>query len=120
LKEQGIDFDPTQFPSQVGMIFVPGELSESASVIYKFAKELAKEKKELKILAAYDLKKKAVISAEEFTVIAKLPSREVLLAMVMGAMTGPIRKLMYLLIELGKQPSFAPKAGGSEKMVEAQ
>ncbi len=113
MKEQGVEFDPVQFESQLGTIFIPGSLSESASVVYKFAKEVAKEKKsgkagsgfagEFKLLGAFDIKEKKFMTAEEFLVIAKLPSREVLLGMVLGGMTGPLRAFMYLLQELAKR-----------------
>ena len=110
MKEKGIEFDPVEFEAQVGTIFVPASLSESASIIYKFAKEIAKEKKEFKILGAFDIADKKVLTAEEFTVIAKLPSREVLLGMVLGAMTGPLRAFMYLLQEIAKKSVGTPAA----------
>lgn len=112
LKEAGIDFDPTQFPSQVGMIFIPNELSESAGLIYKFVKELAKEKKEFKILGVYDKEGKTFISAEEFVIIAKLPSREVLLSQLVGVLTGPIRAFMYVIDQVSKRQPVAASAAG--------
>jgi large subunit ribosomal protein L10 len=119
MKEQGIEFDPVQFDSQLGTIFVPKSLSESASIIYKFAREVAKEKKEFKILGAFDTKEKKALTAEEFTVIAKLPSREVLLSMVLGGMTGPLRAFMYLLQELAKRtPAVAGNESSSAKATE--
>src|SRR3989344_1705975 len=66
LKNHGIDFDPMQFPAQVGAFYIPEDLSTVASPIFKFAKELAKEKKEFKVLGAYDLVMKAAIPVEEF------------------------------------------------------
>ncbi len=114
LKNSGIDFDPLQFTAQVGTFFIPEDLSSVAAPIYKFAKDLAKAKKEFKVLGAYDLVAKAAVSAEEFTVVAKLPSREMLLAMVMGAITGPLRAFMYVLSELSKKTPVETKveAGG--------
>ncbi len=103
LKNSGIDFDPLQFSAQVGTFFIPEDLSSVASSIYKFAKELARSKKEFKVLGAYDLVAKTAVSVEEFTTVAKLPSREVMLAMVMGAITGPLRAFMYVLGELSKR-----------------
>ena len=104
LHEAGVAFDPTQFDAQVGAVFVPGELSDGvAAAVHKFSKELVKEKKEFKMLGAYDLSGKVFLSAEAFTIIAKLPSREVLLGMVLGAMTGPLRAFMYVLQERGKK-----------------
>ena len=90
LKEAGIDFDPMQFEAQVGVVFVKGELSDVAATIYKFTKELTKMKKEFRVLGVYDLLQKSFLTPEQFVVIAKLPSRDVLLAMGMGAMTGPL------------------------------
>lgn len=104
LKKSGVDFDPTQFEAQVGTFFIPEDLSSVAGPIHKFAKALAKEKKIFKVLGGYDIAGKAAISVEEFSVIAKLPGREVLLAMVIGGITGPLRAFMYLLLELAKKP----------------
>ena len=114
LKNSGIDFDTLQFTAQVGTFFVPEDLSSVATPIYKFAKELAKAKKEFKVLGAYDLAAKTAVSVEEFTTIAKLPSREVMLAMVMGAITGPLRAFMYVLNEISKKPAFAEASAGKQ------
>lgn len=103
LKEAGIDFDPKQFEAQVGTVFTAKELTSVASQIYKFSKELAKKKKDFKILGAFDLINKSFLGPEQFTIIAKLPSREVLLAQLVGTLAGPIRALMYLLQEKSKK-----------------
>lgn len=103
LEGAGFAYDPTQFSAQVGIIAIPKDLSSAAAVIYKFTKEMAKVKKEFKVLGAYDLVAKTALTAEEFTVIAKLPSREALLAQVLGAFTGPVRAFMYLLQERAKK-----------------
>lgn len=116
LKNSGIDFDPLQFTAQVGTFFIPEDLSSIAGVIYKFAKELARSKKDFKVLGAYDLVAKIPVSAEEFTVVAKLPSREMLLAMVMGAITGPLRAFIYILSELSKKTAGSMPVG-EEKVV---
>ena len=103
LKNKGVDFDPTRFKSQLGIIFIPNELSSSAGSIYKFAKELAKEKKKLKILGVYEIPKGKFLNPDEFTAIAKLPTREVLLSQVLGAMSAPLRAFMYMLSEISKK-----------------
>jgi len=103
LAQKGIDFDTKQFNAQLGTIFLPNELSESAGVIYKFSAELKKENKDFRILGAYDLGNKSFMSAEDFLVIAKLPTREVLLGQLVGVLAGPIRAFMYVLQERGKQ-----------------
>ena len=117
-KNSGVDVDPLQFAAQVGTFFIPEDLSSVAAPIHKFAKELAKAKKEFKVLGAYDLVNKVVIPVEEFTAIAKLPSRETLLAMVLGAFTGTLRAFMYLVQEISKKPTFAEASVGEAKTVE--
>lgn len=103
LKEAGIDFDPKQFEAQVGTVFTAKELTSVASQIYKFSKELAKKKKDFKVLGAYDLAEKSFMDPQQFMIIAKLPNKEVLLSQFLGVLAGPIRALMYLLQEKSKK-----------------
>jgi large subunit ribosomal protein L10 len=117
-KEKGIDFDPAAYEAQVGSMFIPKELSDGAAAsIYKFSRELAKEKKDFKILGAYDLAAKKALTAEEFIMIAKLPSREVLLGQLLGMLTVPLRQFMFVVDQLSKK---TPAAGGAgaEQVVE--
>lgn len=102
LKEAGIEFDPSSTKSAVATVYTPTDLTAVASPIYKFTKELAKRKIDFKVLGAYDAEAKKVLTTAEFTVIAKLPNRETLLAMVIGAMTGPLRAFMYIAGEIAK------------------
>ncbi len=102
-KETGIEWDPLSVKSQVGVIFLPQELSSAASAIHAFAKSLVKENIAFKILGGYNAHLKKGFTADEFTVIAKLPSREALLGMLVGVLAGPIRSLLYVLQEQGKK-----------------
>lgn len=109
LKEAGIEFDPASTKSAIATVYTPTDLTAVASPIYKFLKDLAKRKVEFKVLGAYDAEAKKMLTPAEFTVIAKLPNRETLLAMVMSAMTGPLRAFMYIASELSKKaPAAAP------------
>ena len=103
LKNAGHDFDPTQFEAQLAVIFIPGDLTLAASTVYAFSKELAKNKQDFKILGAYEILKKQFLTAEEFTVIAKLPTKDQLLGMVVGVLVGPIRGFMHVVSELSKR-----------------
>jgi len=106
IKRAGADFDPTQFEAQVGTFFLSEDLTSVASKIHKFSKDLAKKGKNFTVLSAYDLEKKTALSAEEFTAIAKLPTREVLIAMIMGGITGPLRAFMSIVKQLSeRQPT---------------
>ncbi len=103
MKKSGLDFDPVTFTAQVAGVFAKGDVSSIAGIIHKFQKEVVKDKKVLNILGAYEINKKNFLDLKAFTEIAKLPSREVLLQLLMGAITGPIRKMMYTLDEVGKK-----------------
>lgn len=100
LKKDGFDFDPNIFESQLATVFSDKDISEVASVVYKFFKGV--EKKGFKILGAYDLVAKNFVDAETVKMIGNLPPREVLLAQVIGMLTAPIRMLMYVLNEKAK------------------
>ena len=96
-QEAGVDYDPTQFGSQAAVIFVPDEIVSVAGSVYNFAKDLAGEEKELKILGGYDIKEKKVITIDEFNILAKLPTKDILLAQLAIVFTMPIKKLMFAL-----------------------
>lgn len=120
LKRAGVDFDPTQFDSQVGTFFLSGDLTTAAGKIHKFAKDIEKTKKQFKVLSAYDVEKKQAVGVAEFTAIAKLPTREVLIAMVMGGITGPVRAFMSIVKQLSeKGGASAVPAAASEPAVPA-
>ena len=70
--------------------------------IYKFVKDLAKTKKDLKILGGIDLETKKGVSAEEFVKMAKLPTREQLLTQIAVMLTMPVKKVMIALNERSK------------------
>lgn len=103
-QKMGLDFDPSQFKSQLATIFLPKDLSEFAPLIYKFSKGLERAKKgEFKIVGAYNVLDKQFVDANEFIAIAKLPSREVLLAQIAIMLTMPIKQFMTTLNERSKQ-----------------
>lgn len=120
LKDAGVAFDPKQhFKGQLGTVFAPGDALTVASMLYKFAKDLAREKKHFTLLGGYDMAGRKFMSAEEFMVLAKLPSREILLAQVMGMFTISLRQFMFLLGELSKRtPVAASAVGGGTQTVE--
>lgn len=104
LKNKGIDFDPaTKFERQAGMISMPQELFETAGKIQALVKELAKAKKDLKIMGGVDIAAGKEITAAEFALIAKLPSREALLTQIAFMLTMPVKKVMVALGEQAKK-----------------
>lgn len=104
LKNKGIDFNPSaKFARQAGMIASPLAVFEIAGKIQAIVKDIAKAKKELKILGGVDIMTKKEITAEEFMIIAKLPSREALLTQIAFMLTMPVKRVMVALNERAKK-----------------
>mgnify|MGYP001607393661 FL=1 len=101
-KNRGIEFDPVQFDSQVATLFSAEDLTDIAAPIYKFSKEV---KNVFKILGAYDLNNKKFFTADEVKFIGQLPPREVLLAQIVGMISSPLRKFLFVLNEKAKRSS---------------
>lgn len=104
LKNSGIAFNPTEKKDQLGTVFAKGDLSSVASVVHKFAKDLARAKKgTFAVLGAYDENDKKVFDQNEFKTIAMLPSREILLAQIAMMLTMPLKQLMLTINERSKK-----------------
>ena len=93
-EEKGIDFDPEQFETQMGVVFADNDVSSIAGPVYKSG---------ISILGAYDLENKEFFDAETANQIGKLPSREILLSQFVGMLSAPIRMFLYVLSERSKQ-----------------
>ena len=100
----GLDFNPEQFDSQLGTVFSSKDISVIAGPVYRFSRETlgANKKERFKILGAFEVAAKKFLSGEEVKAIGQLPPREVLLGQLMGAISGPMRALLYVLSERGK------------------
>ncbi|PIR98521.1 MAG: 50S ribosomal protein L10 [Candidatus Colwellbacteria bacterium CG10_big_fil_rev_8_21_14_0_10_41_28] len=93
LKEAGVKLDPARFEGQVGTFFVGDELSAPTGLIYRFSKN----HEDFKLLGGYDIERDMAINEDAIVVIGQLPTREVLLAQVVGSIAAPIRGLLYVL-----------------------
>ncbi|MEK7464214.1 MAG: 50S ribosomal protein L10 [Patescibacteria group bacterium] len=98
--EEKIDFDPKKFQGQTGVVFSPKDVSETASLVYKFTKA---NKDLLKISGGLNVKEKTFWSGAEILAIGKLPSREVLLSQLVGMLSMPIKMFMHVLNERAKK-----------------
>lgn len=94
-----LDFNPEEFEGQTGVISSSKDLPEFAGIVYKFSKE----HEDFKILGGFDLKQKKFIEGSEIEMIGRLPSREVLLAQLVGTIAAPIRSFLYILSEKAKK-----------------
>jgi len=116
LKDAGITAAELDVKAPVVTVFAPDDLTSVAGAIYKFSKELAKLKIDFKVLGAFDREGNRAVPLTEFNVIAKLPSREVLLGQVVGTMTGPLRKFMVVLNEIAKKSAEGGSASGGKEV----
>jgi large subunit ribosomal protein L10 len=83
----GVDIAIDSLPGQVAVTLSRSDKVAGLAVLNKYAKEWKKEQKISFAGAYFDGK---IISAEETTTLASLPSREVLLARLLGSMKGPL------------------------------
>lgn len=101
-KELGIEFDSKQFSGQVGVVFSPKDIVETSHAVYAFSKT---QKDVFKILGGFDVAAKQFIEGGDVKKIGQLPSREILLAQVVGMIAFPLKSLMYVLNETSKKRS---------------
>lgn len=114
LTEANIPTEMLDVKAPAVTVFAKGDLTTVAGAIYKFSKELAKKKIDFKVLGGFDRELAKPVTVAEFNVIARLPSREVLLAQVIGTMSGPLRKFMIALQEIAKKNASAGSAQASQ------
>jgi ribosomal protein L10 len=106
LKENKFNLDLLNIKKSFGIIFA-SNLEEIIQAVYKFLKEIEKEKviasADEKILNGFNIKLNKNIQKEEIIFIGKLPPREVALGQLMGMISTPLRSLMYILQEKAKR-----------------
>lgn len=105
LKRKGIEL-PEKWKTQVATVFV-SNIEEASASVYKFFKELEKEKKVsgVKILGGYDVKNNVFLTKNVVTSIGMLPPREALLGQLLYMIAAPIRSFLYVLDQKSKQTS---------------
>lgn len=94
----GGDLFSENFQDQVGLVFANGDVSAAAKEMAAFSKENDA------IQVLFGLFEQKVLSAAEVKYLASLPSREVLLAQVVGTIQAPVstfvRQLSMLILQL--------------------
>ena len=91
LKDANIAFELVPFLGQTAVITFAGTVSDVAGVASKFLKSV-----EGKMFGGLVAGKEA-LTAEYVSRVGELPSREVLLSQLVGALSGPMRALVYVL-----------------------
>ena len=87
----GADQFSDNFKDQVGLVFAKSDIS----VVAKKLVDFSKDNNSLAIVSGFFESK--LMTREQIIVLASLPSREVLLAMVAGTVQAPIAKFVFLL-----------------------
>jgi large subunit ribosomal protein L10 len=121
-----IAFEELGFPKEIepvllgptGVAFTSGEINEIAKILVDFSKEVPA----LKVKGG--LVDKGFMNAASLEVLSKLPSRNVLISMFMGALKSPVQKLVYTLVayqeKLAGQSGAAAPAAAEAPAPEAQ
>ena len=89
--EQGLQFSAKELQGEVGVAFGYGDQVAPAKALVKFSKE----NETFKILGG--IMEGRILSIKDIVALAKLPSREILLAQVVGAFQAPLRGLATVL-----------------------
>ncbi|MBI5732992.1 50S ribosomal protein L10 [Candidatus Jorgensenbacteria bacterium] len=95
LGKESMVFDPDEFKGQTGVVFSPKDMVETSSVVYQFARQQRKDV--FKILGGFDVKAMQFTKSADVIRFGQLPPREVLLGQLVGMLTIPIRKLLFVL-----------------------
>jgi large subunit ribosomal protein L10 len=95
----GVDVDLATLPGQVGLVIAKGDALTPFSVANKYATEWKKEQK-MTFVAGY--MEGRLMDATETAKLATLPSREVLLAKLLGSMMSPLSGLARFFDAAGK------------------
>ncbi|MEK7557419.1 MAG: 50S ribosomal protein L10 [Patescibacteria group bacterium] len=91
LKNAKLDYDPATYDGQMAVVWGTDAVTP-AKIMYEFAKKKADA---LRLLAG--VLEGNTLSLEEITSLAQLPSREQLLAQLVGVLASPARGLVQVL-----------------------
>jgi large subunit ribosomal protein L10 len=104
-KDLSYVIDEGIFAGPTAVAYASGEPNEVAKVLFDFAKDVPAVKVKGGMID------RAFMQPKEIEAFSKLPGRNTLLAMFMGALRSPVQKLVYTLVALrDKVESAAPAA----------
>jgi len=90
-KQSKMEFDVKELEGELALIFGFGDEIMPAKIAYQFSKK----NKNLKILAGFF--ENEIKTAEEMIILAKIPSKEELLAKIIGSIKAPISGFVNVL-----------------------
>jgi large subunit ribosomal protein L10 len=80
-----------KFKNQTGVVFASGDVAAAAKIV----SDMAKKNDKLKVVCGY--MEKSLMDSKGVEALASLPSREVLLAKIIGSMVAPHRGLLGVM-----------------------
>jgi large subunit ribosomal protein L10 len=100
---EGMDEFRGGFRDQVGLVFVKEEVPSVAKVLVEFSKE----NDALNVISAFF--ESRVLTKQRIKNLASLPSRDILLSMLVGTLQAPISGLARVLNQIVLKPMYALK-----------
>lgn len=82
----------------ISLVFLPTDLPAVSKTLYEFSKK----EKNFKILNAYDMAEKRWLASEEVVMLAKLPSRQDLLAQLAYVLKAPMKKFAFVVNQVAQ------------------
>ncbi|MDD2516163.1 MAG: 50S ribosomal protein L10 [Candidatus Gracilibacteria bacterium] len=89
-KVNGMDLEDSMLPNQIAILFSKGDKIAGLTILNKFVKEFKKEEKINFVGGYFDGE---IMDKNKISVIADLPSKEALLARLLGSMMSPLSSL---------------------------
>jgi len=93
MRSLGINAGPHIARTSIAMVSVSEDIPAVAKALYEFSKK----EKNFKILNAYDIGEKQWIEAANVVLLARLPSRQDLLAQLAYVLKSPMKKFAFVL-----------------------
>jgi len=97
LNKKGVEFDPLQYKTQISTLFTMEDLPYNVSLLTN-----PDFRKNLNILAIYDVQNKKLITDEEIIKILSSGSLQDILSKLVFLISSPLRKLLYVLNKIEK------------------
>lgn len=102
-KQKNINVDVLGMSGQIATVFSTNDIVDAAGTVYRFTKAHKDALPGFAMVAGYDIQSGTLYDAAGILELGKLPSRDVLLAQLLGMLNAPIRSFAVVLSEIAKQ-----------------
>jgi large subunit ribosomal protein L10 len=104
-KESNMEVSTQQFQGQIGTVFCKEDMVDAAGTVYRFTKEHKNELPTFAMVGGFDVATGTFYDADKMMELGKLPSRDVLLAQLLGMLQAPVRSFAVVLQQIADQKS---------------